>query len=125
LINDLFPKSHRTKAFFGYQIFGTFADMLTRLTVAIIQIVGWQWCYVSCGALGIAAGVIGLIVIPEPPNSAANKALRRELEELKGKSVHKKKENLVWKIFKSYGHGFVKIFGSLAASLCLLGIFAR
>ena len=130
MINDLFPKSHKTKAFFGYQIFGTLADMLTKLTVAIIQIIGWQWCYVSCGALGVAAGVIGLIVIPEPPNSAANKALKSELADMKGKKSFKKngptrKENLVWTIFKSYGHGFGKIFGSLAASLCLLGIFAR
>jgi MFS family permease len=28
LINDMFPKSSRTKAFFLYQIFGTLADML-------------------------------------------------------------------------------------------------
>lgn len=99
--------------------------MLTKLTISIIQVIGWQWCYVSCGALGVAAGVVGLIVIPEPPNSAANKALKQELAELKGKSAPTKKENLVWKIFKSYGHGFGKIFGSLSASLCLLGIFSR
>jgi uncharacterized membrane protein len=99
--------------------------MLTKLTVSIIQQVGWQWCYVSCGALGIAAGLLGLVVIKEPPNSVVNNALRAELVTLKGKTVHRKKENLVAKILKSYVHGFREIFGSLAASLCLLGIFCR
>jgi len=38
--------------------------------------IGWQWCYVVCGAMGVGAGVIGLICIPEPPNSVAIQALK-------------------------------------------------
>lgn len=84
----MFPKSHRTKAFFLYQIFATLADVVTKLTVAIIQIIGWQWCYVSCGAMGVGAGIIGLLIIPEPPNSVAIKAMKQELKEMNGKSVY-------------------------------------
>lgn len=36
IINDLFPKSKRTKAFFLYSIFGTMADMITFMTLNLI-----------------------------------------------------------------------------------------
>ncbi len=36
LINDLFPKQSRTRAFFMYQIFGTMADIITFLTLNLI-----------------------------------------------------------------------------------------
>jgi|TARA_B110001450_G_scaffold249578_1_gene267141 MFS family permease len=41
LINDMFPKSSRTKAFFLYQIFGTLADCLKQMSVVVIDQVGW------------------------------------------------------------------------------------
>ena len=72
----MFPKSHRTRAFFLYQIFGTLADCLKQMTILIISIIGWQYTYVLCGSIGICASIAGMLIISEPPNS-----LRLKIEE--------------------------------------------
>ena len=72
--------------------------------------------------MGVGAGIIGLIFVPEPPNSVAINAQR---EEYKDHNDTAQKENIVCKILKSYGSGFKKIFTNLTASLVLLGMFSR
>jgi len=52
-----------------YQIFGTMADIITFLTLNLIQFVGWRNTYKICGGLGIGASIIGLLLISEPENS--------------------------------------------------------
>ena len=48
-------------------------------------------CYVYCGAISVIAGVIGLIVIPEPKNSNAIATMKQELK----KSNKKNKDNSI------------------------------
>ena len=69
LINDYFPKSSRTKAFFMYQIFGTMADVINYMTINLITLVGWRNSYFICGGLGIVTSLVGLTFMREPPNS--------------------------------------------------------
>lgn len=69
LINDLFPKASRTRAFFMYQIFGTMADIITFLTLNLINFVGWRNTYIICGGLGLGSATVGLLLIREPENS--------------------------------------------------------
>lgn len=45
------------------------ADIITFLTLNLIQFVGWRHTYTICGALGLCASFAGLIIISEPPNS--------------------------------------------------------
>lgn len=68
LINDYFPPTHRTKAFFIYQIIGTMADALQFGTIPLNGILGWRVCYMICGGIGIVTPIIGAIFLREPPN---------------------------------------------------------
>ena len=58
-----------------YQIFGTMADIITFLTLNIIEFSGWRNTYRICGSLGIISSILGLIIIREPENS-----VRKQLE---------------------------------------------
>ena len=78
LINDYFPPKMRTKAFFGYQILGTFADILTFVTLPVIKAVGWRTSFIICGALGIVSPIIGFMFMREPPNPIRIKAEEEE-----------------------------------------------
>jgi sugar phosphate permease len=120
LINDFFPKAHKTKAFFIYQVFGTLGDVVTKLSIIIISKVGWQMTYVYCGTISVIAGILGLIIIPEPPNSVAIEHMKQEL-----KKTTNHRESIIYLKIKSYGSAFKTIFSGVAPALCLLGLFCR
>ena len=61
----------------------------------------------------------------EPPNKVRNELMKQELDELEKHGVANNKENIICKILTEYAYGFSKIFRNLAATLTLMGIFAR
>jgi MFS family permease len=78
IINDYFPPTSRTKAFFIYQILGTFADIIQFESLPIISLVGWRGAYMICGGLGIITPIIGVTFLKEPPNPIRIKAEEEE-----------------------------------------------
>ena len=78
LINDYFPPSKRTKAFFIYQILGHCSEIINFLTLDLISLVGWRGAYAFCGGLGIIVPIIGITFLKEPPNPIRIKAEEEE-----------------------------------------------
>lgn len=136
IINDYFPPAKRTKAFFIYQILGTFADIIQFQSLPLIGLVGWRKAYMICGGLGIITPIIGLTFLREPPNPIRIKAEQEAREEQDpehkkltaddGEKVKKrKKPSGICGLLAEYVWGFKMILTNPAAALCLLGIILR
>lgn len=138
LINDTFPPKARTKAFFIYQILGTFADIIQYLSLPLIGLVGWRMSYMICGGLGIITPCIGILFLKEPPNpiriKAEEEAKREEDPSYKrlsgdvGEARAKKPKGFcgfIWYLLKEYAWGFKMVLTNSAAALCLIGIILR
>jgi MFS family permease len=66
---DYFHPSKRAFAASIYSFGIYIGGALSSLTVVMIDGVGWRWSFGIIGIIGVAAGVLGLLFIKEPPRN--------------------------------------------------------
>jgi MFS family permease len=67
LITDFFPPEKRTVANSVYSFGIYIGASLANLTILLIDRLGWRLTYFCVGLFGVGVGLLGVIVILEPP----------------------------------------------------------